>query len=367
MSGCSAKWRALVDGANAMTPRHYTIIVPAMDRTGPVNVAFDLGRAAHEAGYDVRVLWLSATEQRTDHGFARDVRQFKLSDLWKLEGWVHTHCLRPDLVGGLLSLNRKVTTMTTLHNLFLIDVGFDHPAPYVQVAWWLWRRAIARFDHVVCISNAMRRYYHHRLRARSLELVYNFRARGTPSAPPQSVDEWTKTQRAAGRGIVCFCGSLSARKNVDSLIDALPGSPDLSALLCGEGPERRRLEERSQALGVSDRVLFAGQLDAPAAAMARADALVLPSFAEGFPLVVLEAASVGVPSLLSNIAVHRELVALGFGRTFDHHRFADFAETIAALRAEGTPPRQDVEALWASGYTPELGFASYQLLVNRIS
>ncbi len=350
-----------------MTSQRYTIIVPAMDRTGPVNVAFDLGRAAHEAGYEVLVLWLSPGGQRTDYNFAREVRQFKLSDLWKLEGWVHTHCLRPDLLGGLLSLNRKVTTMTTLHNLFLIDLGFDHPALYVQVAWWLWRRAIARFDHVVCISNAMRRYYRRSLPARSLELAYNFRAQATQATLPASVEAWTKAQRAAGRFIVCFCGSLTARKNVDSLIEALPASPELATLLCGQGPERQRLEERSQALGVSDRVFFAGHLETPAAAIACADALVLASFAEGFPLVVLEAASVGVPSLLSNIAVHRELATLGFGLTFDHHRFGDFTEGLIALRAQGTTPRQDLEALWASEYTPQRGFARYRFLVNRIS
>ncbi|MEO5687566.1 MAG: glycosyltransferase family 4 protein [Burkholderiaceae bacterium] len=350
-----------------MKTRQYTIIVPAIDRTGPVNVAFDLGRAAAEAGYEVRVLWLTAKGSRTDSGFAREVRQFKVSDLWKLKGWVHTHCMRPDFLGGLLSLNRRVTTMTTLHNLFLLDLEFDHRASYVRIAWWIWRRAIVRFDHVVCISNAMRRYYRRHLGGRRLELVYNFRAPAVSATLEAPIVEWMDAQRAAGRCILCFCGSLSARKNVDGLIGALPHAPDVAVLLCGDGPERQRLEYLSKELGTNGRVLFTGHLDVPSAAIARADALVLPSFAEGFPLVVLEAASVGVPSLLSNIAVHRELAKIGFGRTFDHHRFDNFIAILGAIQAQGVPPRGDLTDLWASGYSPQLGFASYESLVKRIS
>jgi L-malate glycosyltransferase len=347
-----------------MTARQYTIIVPAMDGTGPVNVAFDLGRSAAEAGYDVRVLWLSAGGQRVDYGFAQEVRQFALSDLWRLQGWVHTHCLRPDLLGGLLSLNRRVTTMTTLHNLFLIDLGFDHRPLYVQIAWWLWRKAIARFGLIVCISNAMRRYYRRKLPGRRLEVVYNFRASNLEQSLPGPIDNWLNAQRAAGRRILCFCGSLSSRKNVAGLIGALPRVSDVALLLCGEGPERERLQSAVQEFGLGDRVFFAGHIASPTPVIARADALVLPSFAEGFPLVVLEAASVGVPSLLSNIAVHRELMHLGFGRTFDHHRFEDFASKVAALHGDGTPPRRELSDLWASSHTPQHGFATYEALVK---
>ena len=79
---------------------------------------------------------------------------------------------------------------------------------------------------------------------------------------------------------------------------------------------------------------LAGQLQQPAQAMSTADVLVLPSFAEGLPLVALEAARLGIPCLLSNIAVHREMAALGLGLIFQRHGFRDFrakAHEIADL------------------------------------
>jgi L-malate glycosyltransferase len=342
---------------------HYTIIVPAIDRTGPVNVAFDLGRAAARRGHKVRVLWLSQGGGRADNDFASEVRRFAWSDLWRLRGWVHTHCLRPDLLGWLISWNSKVRLVTTVHNFFLFDVGFDHSYPYVLVAWWLWRRALRRFSHVVCISEAMRRYYRRTIPGLHLDLVRNFRAappRG--QAPDGAVTDWVAAQRAAGRGVACYVGSLSPRKNLETLLQALPAYSGVAILLCGAGPDRALLEQLRTDLGLQDRVRFAGQLAAPTQALAICDVLVLPSLAEGFPLVVLEAASVGVPSLLSNIAVHRELSQLGFGITFDHRMFRDFYERFNQLRANRSARHDALERLWESGYTPEAGFRQYARL-----
>lgn len=97
-----------------------------------------------------------------------------------------------------------------------------------------------------------------------------------------------------------FLGALSRRKGVHDLLQAfapLASSPvPWRAALAGGGPEEDAFRAQARALGLSDRVAFPGWLpEAEARALlSRADVLVLPSYAEGLAMSVLEAMSFGV-------------------------------------------------------------------------
>lgn len=344
--------------------RQYTLIVPCADQTAPVSVAYDLGRAARARGWDVRVLYLSDGGTRDDGDFASEVRKLRLSDIFRLRGWVHTHCLRPDLVGALISLNRHCTVFTTIHNFFLIDLAFGYSRKKVLIMWWLWRAALSRFDRIVAISSPQQRYYRRLMPGRGIDLVYNSRSKpANPGVPAPATSAWIDRQRATSRAVLAYIGKMTPGKNVAALIEAVGRSPQLSLVLCGDGPLRQQLEARCAELGLTDRVLFAGHVAQPNAVLARADALVQPSFSEGFPLVVLEAASVGVPCLLSRIAVHRELGAIGFGLTFDHRSFSDFTAVLARLMSDMPAPYAALKDLWERDFTPAAGFARYESLL----
>jgi len=130
-----------------------------------------------------------------------------------------------------------------------------------------------------------------------------------------------RTERPAGqerpalerpRGV--FVGSLRELKGVDVLLDALAllhkKGRRATLWIVGDGPERGRLEERARALGVSDRIYFAGQRphDEIGSWIAECDYLVLPSFSEGRPNVVYEAFACGVPVVATDIPGTREIV-----------------------------------------------------------
>lgn len=349
------------------TSRRYTLITPRADRTGPSNVAVDIGRAAAAAGWQVCLLYLSGSPSRDDLGSFAEVRRWRLRDLWSLDGVVHTHCLRPDLVGWLFSWNRRCSVMTTLHNHFLFDLGFDHSRWKVRLAWSLWSLALRRFDHRVCISATMRRYYRRLLPNLQFDLAYNFRAalpaRATEPAP--QIAKWLQAQRAARRIVLAYVGSLSERKNVAALLDAIASMPEIALVLCGKGPQAGLLQARATQPDLSERVLFTGQVADPQAVIIRSDLLVLPSRAEGLPLVVLEAAHAGRPALMSNIAVHRELAAFGLGATFDRHRFGDFRTKAHALSGEpAQPPNPALVSLWQQRFSSGPGFQQYARLIG---
>ncbi|RRH77936.1 glycosyltransferase [Falsigemmobacter faecalis] len=120
-----------------------------------------------------------------------------------------------------------------------------------------------------------------------------------------------------GRGRMVSIGRLSGQKGQLLLIEALalaaPRSADLHLTLVGDGALRVPIEAAIARHGLQDRVTLTGWLDEAGvrAELARAHALVLPSFAEGLPMVVMEAMAAARPVLATYIAGLPELVLPG--------------------------------------------------------
>ncbi len=109
-----------------------------------------------------------------------------------------------------------------------------------------------------------------------------------------------------------FVGRLAGVKGVPILLDAVATlkarHPQLRLALIGDGPERAALEERAKPLGETVVFLgYQGQSEV-AEALSQSDVFVLPSFAEGVPVVLMEAMAAGVPVVATQIAGIPELV-----------------------------------------------------------
>jgi len=108
---------------------------------------------------------------------------------------------------------------------------------------------------------------------------------------------------------------LAAVKGLPVLFDALEdlaaSHPDICLTVVGDGPDRGALEQDAKRLG--DRVRFVGYQSQSAVAemLKTTDALVLPSFAEGLPVVLMEALAAQVPVVTTRIAGVAELVEDG--------------------------------------------------------
>jgi glycosyltransferase involved in cell wall biosynthesis len=85
---------------------------------------------------------------------------------------------------------------------------------------------------------------------------------------------------------------------------------NVALTVAGDGPLRRVLERQADTLGIADRVDFLGSVgqDVIHEHYARADAFVLPSFAEGVPVVLMEAMAARCPVVATHIAGIPELI-----------------------------------------------------------
>ncbi|MCB0406095.1 MAG: glycosyltransferase family 4 protein [Bdellovibrionales bacterium] len=105
-------------------------------------------------------------------------------------------------------------------------------------------------------------------------------------------------------------------KGIGTLLDALAELKDQrwQLWICGDGPERKRLEEKSAAYALNDRVRFLGQVayDKAGEIVAKATVLLQPNVGpETFGLSVAEASSRGIPVLTSNVPALNEIIVDG--------------------------------------------------------
>jgi glycosyltransferase involved in cell wall biosynthesis len=80
-----------------------------------------------------------------------------------------------------------------------------------------------------------------------------------------------------------------------------------TAVVVGTGPDEADFKRLAQKLGIEDRVSFAGALPARTA-FARGRCVVVPSRAESFPYVVLEAAAAQMPLIATEVGGIPEIV-----------------------------------------------------------
>ncbi len=107
-----------------------------------------------------------------------------------------------------------------------------------------------------------------------------------------------------------FVWRLTAAKGLPILLETVSKVEGVMLDIAGDGPDRKMLEERSRELNISDRVKFLGyQSQRQVRELLKlADVFVMSSFAEGLPVVLMEAMAAGVPVVATRIAGIPELV-----------------------------------------------------------
>lgn len=120
--------------------------------------------------------------------------------------------------------------------------------------------------------------------------------------------------------LILTVGRLVPEKAQELLIDAI-AAPPLSGLseslmlaIAGEGPRRAFLAERIRERGASDRCVLLGNRDDVPALLNAADLFVLSSRTEGMPIAMMEAMSLGLPVIGTDLEGIRALIGEDAGR-----------------------------------------------------
>lgn len=131
--------------------------------------------------------------------------------------------------------------------------------------------------------------------------------------------------------VIGYVGRVSFEKGLEHLIRAVPmmleRCPNVTVMIIGEGPDRKRLEEIARQLPTEERIRFVGFQNDVKTWLATSDLFVLPSLTEGTPMALLEAMSQGLPVIASKVGGVPDIIKSGANGLLVHpgnaHEIAD--------------------------------------------
>lgn len=230
----------------------------------------------------------------------------------------------------------------------------------------LLRHALGRAAAVVSITRDTERFLRDELGLARVRWLPNFTRRRERVPQPRNA-----TPR------VLYVGAMMPAKGIFELLEAMAHVPAHLDMVgpwatSGGSDVEGPLRERVRALGLGGRVTLHGPLprDAVLPFYERADVLALPSWREGFPLVVVEAMAAGVPVVATPVGAIPDLVRHGeTGLLVPPREPAALASALQALcRDAAVRERMSVEAhRYACAHlTVEAGLAALEALWREV-
>ncbi|MBQ7544789.1 MAG: glycosyltransferase [Synergistaceae bacterium] len=179
-------------------------------------------------------------------------------------------------------------------------------------------------DGVICVSEAVR----HDLAGYLPQNVITI---------PNGITPPKFRHRGSARNRLLFVGRLTRLKGLDDALRALSELKGYAWSLdvLGEGSQHAELEELAESLGIGERVRFHGAVsnDDAEEFMAFSSCLLFPSHSEGMGLVVLEALSIGLPVIASDLEALRDFAE---GELVPDGDVSAWREAIRRFFEEGT-------------------------------
>lgn len=237
------------------------------------------------------------------------------------------------------TFGRKYKLVLTLHDL----IYYSHPAPppgfnlFIRAIWrlyhlvyWPQRLLLNRADAVATVSQTSKRLIQlHRLTKRPVRVIYN--AAGSLAS---QYEHRQPIARPRDKNQLVYMGSFMDYKNVEVLILGMKNLPDYELhLLSKISTERRSALERLIDPRGGKVVFRNGVSEAEYHQLLdQSVALVSGSRDEGFGIPLVESMSRGIPVVVSNIEIFREIGGSA-AVFFDHESPESFASAVQTLQS----------------------------------
>tara|TARA_B100000963_G_scaffold359326_1_gene386380 strand:- start:11586 stop:12623 length:1038 start_codon:yes stop_codon:yes gene_type:complete len=341
----------------------YNVLVPRIDFSGPVRLAIDLAQTASESGFQVNIYYLNGDYRHENLGFKANVKKLKLNNLFQIKNNLHSHCMRPDIINAIISIFKKnFISLTTIPSHVYDDIKYDYSKWKVNFFYFFWKIAISKLNHRVVITQTMMDYYQRELPKLKFNLIYHSRRIGIKPAEDKKITQKINELKKKYTNLLCFIGGITERKNISALANMLKNNNKTCLIIFGDGPNKDQILDIEKN---SKNIVYFGYNKNPFIYLSEVDSLILPSYAEGLPTVILEAKEMDKLTLMSDIEPHKELEKLKFGLTFNHIDFSNLEDKINQVKKLSSDINfiEESNQLYKAKFNPKVNFHSYEKLI----
>lgn len=237
------------------------------------------------------------------------VEAILLWDWMRASNLRHVHAHHANVAGDLAMLAAAFGSRASQHR-WMWSFTLHGPTELYDVVETKLAQKVERADAVVCISDFARSQAMAVAPASVWPKVQVVHC----GIDPDEFPPVRRPSRAGRQFRVLTVARLEDRKGHELLLEALAElrhrGHDIALTVAGDGPARARIERRVSELRLEEAVTLLGAVDHERVGdlHAEADAFCLPSFAEGVPVVLMEAMASGLPVIATRVMGVPELV-----------------------------------------------------------
>lgn len=240
---------------------------------------------------------------------------------------VHTHGPRSNLFGFFIRRKINAKWFATVHSD--PDLDFVKQGAIGKVFSSLHKIALKKVGFLFAVSKRFKKMLiSNGIASNRIKTIYN----GIEfNGHNDSLTSNRKEMEINHKGLVLIMvARLHPIKGHDLVFKALSELKhyNLTLLLVGDGPIKQELHNSVKTFGIEDKVKFLGFRNDVHHLLIQSDVLLLASYSESFPFVLLEAAQAGKPVITSDVGDVRELVQPGMGWVFPAGNSAELIQAI---------------------------------------
>ena len=329
------------------------MILPSLANKGPVVVAKDLCEKYVQMGHVCKVFYFNEIlELKMPCAVERINFRHKIDfSEWDI---VHSHCFLPDLYIWYHYRNiskHNCKCVTTLHNPISYKAARTAFGVFKSMIISSgWRCVLPKFDKVVVLNNELAAQVKI-ADSTKLQVITNGRdiASDITETDTSNIDKIKELKKQYA--IIGSVSIIDSRKNVIQLIRCLSRLPNFAYVAVGDGPQLNDIKVLSKELKVYDRCLFIGYSSNPLQYYKYFDVFAMCSKSEGFPLAFIEAASFGIPTILSDIPILKSIATDKEVCFYHLNDDESFVENVNKVMANAPLYREAVRSFYLSDLT----------------
>tara|TARA_Y100000816_G_scaffold292550_1_gene288550 strand:+ start:954 stop:2081 length:1128 start_codon:yes stop_codon:yes gene_type:complete len=331
--------------------KNITIVVSAMNMGGAQRVVSILCNYWSQNGYSVTLIY-TYTKKRIHHYHLNDKVEIKylknipfLSNIYFLNAIWKLIYLRssikssnPDVIISFLTTINVATTLASIGikaPLFICERISTPFATLNKNLFWFYKILFKRVKKIIVQTENNKSYLNETFPKNDVDvipnlIIYPIPVTGRSINPHTVIAENRKSILAAGR--------MHKFKQFDVLIKAFNMIKDIHSewdlIILGDGEEKTKLHQLLSDYKINNRVFFPGSVGNVSEWYENVDLFVLSSLVEGFPNVLLEAMSYGLPCVSFDCETGpRELIKNGINGILvnPHEKETGLSKAISSI------------------------------------
>lgn len=274
---------------------------------------------------------------------------------------IHTHMLRPDFYLFFWSMVKKFSAVriSTIHQNISHDQRTQRSYFTAKLVTGLWHTFLGSNNAIVTLNYEMYTIYKQLYPNIKVSNIFN----GIPEIKlfeeiPQS--DLLKISKLKSEYI---CIGAAARivkiKGFEQIIEVLPLLKDFCFICIGDGEELEKLKKLAQKNNTIDRVLFLGKRNNARIYFKYFDIFAMTSSNEGAPISLLEASSLGIPSICTNIPVLNKLFNQNEVSFFEYKNISSLKDAIIYAHKNSSKFSINIRKRFQKSYTSKIMAKEY--------